>query len=128
MITFGGIPTLEETQTALRACPIAVALSDGHCWKDILYELQAMSDPPTLIVADRLADEALWAEVLNLGGYDLLTKPFNAREVFHALTTAGHFAKHQRERERAVVHKPSESEGYKSVSGAKERAASNGRY
>jgi DNA-binding response OmpR family regulator len=35
-----------------------------------------------------LADERLWAEVLNLGAYDLLAKPFDVREVLHAVTTA----------------------------------------
>jgi len=95
--------TLEETKIALRSCSVAVilsegVLSDGHGWKDILYELQIMSNSPALIVADRLADEALWAEVLNLGGHDLLTKPFDAKELLHALTTACHFDDDQRER------------------------------
>jgi DNA-binding response OmpR family regulator len=35
-----------------------------------------------------LADEALWAEVLNLGGYDVLTKPFDPKEVHHAVSMA----------------------------------------
>ena len=41
-----------------------------------------------LIVTSRLADASLWAEVLNLGGYDLLAKPFNRQEVRHVLTSA----------------------------------------
>ncbi len=121
--------TFEETQTALRACPIAVILSegrlsDGHCWKDILHELHGMSNPPALIVADRLADEALWVEVLNLGGFDLLTKPFNAKEVLHAVTTACKFGEDQRER--AAARKLPKSAGCESVSGTRELAASNG--
>jgi DNA-binding NtrC family response regulator len=63
-------------------------LSDGHCWKDLLNEIRGLEDPLPLIVADRLADERLWSEVLNLGAYDLLAKPFDAREVLHAVTTA----------------------------------------
>jgi hypothetical protein len=43
-------------------------LSDGHSWKDLLLELQKIECPPPLIVADRLADGRLWAEVLNLRG------------------------------------------------------------
>ena len=65
-----------------------VCLSDGHFWKDLLLELQRMEDPPPLVVADRLADERLWAEVLNLGVYDLLATPFDAKEVLHAVSTA----------------------------------------
>lgn len=122
--------TLGETQTALRAFPFTVILSegrlsDGHCWKDILHILHGMSSPPTLIVADRLADEALWVEVLNLGGYDLLTKPFKAKEVLHAVTTASHFCEDQRQRA-TTLRKPPKSAGYESISGGKKRAASSG--
>jgi DNA-binding response OmpR family regulator len=53
-----------------------------------------MDCPPPLIVSDRLADEQLWAEVLSLGGYDLLMKPFDAKEVHHAVSTACRRAEH----------------------------------
>jgi DNA-binding response OmpR family regulator len=55
-------------------------LPDGD-WRVVLAHTLSRSDPPKLIVASRLADERLWAEVLNLGGYDLLAKPFDADEV-----------------------------------------------
>jgi DNA-binding response OmpR family regulator len=82
-----------QTQTALSTSPVGVVISetflpDGHCWKDLLRELQKMEVPPPLIVADRLADDRLWAEVLNLGGYDLLAKPFDAKEVLHVVSAA----------------------------------------
>ncbi len=84
---------LPDTQTELTKSPMGVVISetrlfDGHCWKDVLHEIQKMEDPPPLIVADRLADERLWSEVLNFGAHDLLAKPFDAREVLHAVTTA----------------------------------------
>jgi DNA-binding response OmpR family regulator len=41
-----------------------------------------------LIVCSRLADERLWAEVLNLGGYDVLAIPFHAGEVEHTVNAA----------------------------------------
>jgi Protein of unknown function (DUF2934) len=47
-----------------------------------------MENPPPLIVADCLADERLWAEVLNLGGYDLLAKPFDANGVLQVVSAA----------------------------------------
>jgi DNA-binding NtrC family response regulator len=82
-----------QTRTALRESRVGVVISesclnDGHGWKDLLQETQKMEHPLPLIVADRLADERLWAEVLNLGAYDLLAKPFDAREVLHAVTAA----------------------------------------
>jgi DNA-binding response OmpR family regulator len=50
------------------------SLPDGS-WKDLLYKTRR------LIVISCTADEALWAEVLNLGGYDVLAQPFDETEV-----------------------------------------------
>jgi len=47
-----------------------------------------MPFPPKLIVTWRLADERLWAEVLNLGGFDVLGQPLYAREVLHSINSA----------------------------------------
>lgn len=55
-------------------------LPDGD-WKVILSAVKRLEKAPLLIVCSRLADEFLWAEVLNLGGWDVLAKPFDAREV-----------------------------------------------
>ena len=62
-------------------------LEDGT-WKSILGHIRGDAHPPLLIVTSRVADEHLWAEVLNLGGYDVLAKPFNPEEVRHVCTTA----------------------------------------
>ena len=61
---------------------------DGKCWRDILGKAGERSCFPPVIVSSRLADERLWAEVLNLGGYDLLVQPFDAREVHHVVSMA----------------------------------------
>jgi DNA-binding response OmpR family regulator len=55
-------------------------LPDGT-WKDILSQAQILPDPPCVIVAAPFAEALLWAEVLNLGGYDVLAKPFMREEV-----------------------------------------------
>ncbi len=55
-------------------------LPDGN-WRDVLDAASARPDPPPLIVTSRLADDHLWAEVLNLGGYDVLAQPFDHDEV-----------------------------------------------
>jgi DNA-binding response OmpR family regulator len=62
-------------------------LPDGS-WRDVLERLGSSPERPYLIVTSRLADEWLWAEVLNIGGYDVLAKPFNAEETRHVLETA----------------------------------------
>jgi DNA-binding NtrC family response regulator len=62
-------------------------LTDGT-WKDILYVTQSIRLQPNLVVASRHADEYLWAEVLNLGGYDVLVKPFEPAEVLRVIGMA----------------------------------------
>jgi DNA-binding response OmpR family regulator len=62
-------------------------LPDGD-WKLMLSTFDSLPMPPSLIVTSRLADEELWAEVLNLGGYDVLAQPFDAQEVYHVVSLA----------------------------------------
>jgi DNA-binding NtrC family response regulator len=62
-------------------------LSDGT-WIDVLELAHEMGLPSTVIVTDRVADDLLWAEVLNLGAYDLLVQPFDTCEVQRILSNA----------------------------------------
>jgi DNA-binding NtrC family response regulator len=62
-------------------------LPDGN-WREVLTQLESLPMNPALIVASHLADEHLWSEVLNLGGYDLLLEPFRADEVLRTVETA----------------------------------------
>jgi DNA-binding response OmpR family regulator len=50
-------------------------------WKEVLGQTAQLRDGPRLIVISSQADDSLWAEVLNLGGYDLLPKPLVPEEV-----------------------------------------------
>jgi DNA-binding response OmpR family regulator len=62
-------------------------LPDGN-WKQLLQDADVLARPPRFVVSSRLADEYLWVEVLNLGGHDVLTTPFDAREVSHVVRYA----------------------------------------
>lgn len=72
-------------------------------WKVMLNELTSFQDPPVLVVTSRLADDALWAEVLNLGAYDLLMKPFDLTEVFRVVSLAWRHWNNNWERARASL-------------------------
>ena len=78
-------------------------------WKEVLAELSRLPERPVLIVASRLADESFWAEVLNLGAYDVLVKPFDATEVFRVVSLAWLSWKNDRER---AVNEPRPSTEY----------------
>jgi hypothetical protein len=54
--------------------------ADGN-WEDLLKATARLLAPPSLIVIYRLADASLWAQVLNLGGFDVLMTPFEPEEV-----------------------------------------------
>jgi DNA-binding NtrC family response regulator len=54
-------------------------------WQELLEEAQAQS---LMLVVSRHADERLWAEVLNLGGFDVLALPFDRDELRRALSPA----------------------------------------
>jgi DNA-binding response OmpR family regulator len=84
--------TLGDAFEALRTETISVAicerdLPDGT-WKHLLAELALCEVPPVLVVTSRIADDYLWAEVLNLGGCDVLAKPFDPKEVVWAVSMA----------------------------------------
>jgi DNA-binding response OmpR family regulator len=74
----------------------------GGGWTAVLTSLSALMDPPLLIVTSRLADDFLWAEVLNLGGYDVLMKPFDTAEVRRAAGLAWMNWKELRNRKRRL--------------------------
>jgi CheY-like chemotaxis protein len=66
-------------------------LPDGS-WRDVLEPLAARGDPPAVIVTSRLADDHLWLEVLNAGGYDVWSKPLDRQEARRTLVQARHHA------------------------------------
>ena len=92
-------PTLGDARKAIDAGGASVVvcerdLPDGG-WREILEDLLGLADPPPLVVTSRLADELLWAEVLNRGGYDVLAKPLDEEEVTRVIGAASrHFEAH----------------------------------
>jgi len=61
--------------------------ADGN-WEDLLTATARLPAPPKLIVFSRLADDSLWAMVLNLGGFDVLITPFEPEEVLRVTFSA----------------------------------------
>jgi DNA-binding NtrC family response regulator len=62
-------------------------LPDGN-WKDIVRLALDLPAQPAVVVTRPGADDRFWGEVLNLGCYDLLVQPFDAREVQRILLLA----------------------------------------
>lgn len=93
--------TFPRTARCLRDSQFHLVISEtdlpAGTWKDVLAEIQRLSNPPFLIVTSRFADERLWAEALNLGAYDVLSKPFVNTEVARTLKMAWLHWKYQYE-------------------------------
>lgn len=105
--TVRGVSTCREATALMRENPPPVVicerdLPDGN-WKDILDDLILLEHPPSLIVTSRFADEYLWVEVLNLGGYDVLAKPFAEKEVRWAVDSAWRHWSGKREQTERVL-------------------------
>jgi DNA-binding response OmpR family regulator len=85
--------SLNDARVLLNKSHIGVVLTDRHLpdggWQDVLHELERSSTKaPPVIVVSRLADERLWAEVLNLRGYDVLATPLDTDEVRWSISSA----------------------------------------
>ena len=84
--------TRREAVAELSHGAIAVVVCERHLidgnWKDVLSRLASISNPPRLIVVSHRSDDGLWTEVLNMGGFDLLSAPLQEVEVVHAVGLA----------------------------------------
>jgi DNA-binding response OmpR family regulator len=89
--TVQGARSVREATRLLAAQPDLILcdreLPDGS-WRDIFRMVSKLVHAPAIVVASRQADERFWAEVLNLGAFDLLLKPFEKSEVSRVLPMA----------------------------------------
>jgi DNA-binding response OmpR family regulator len=69
---------------------VVIAKTDvpNWSWRRVLNDLRSLAKPPQLIVTSLTADESLWAEVLNVGGYDVMAQPFERYEVERVIASA----------------------------------------
>ena len=84
--------TYREALTVLcyERMPIVICqwrLPDGD-WKDVPSQVAVLPEAPRLVVTSPEPDDRLWAEVHNLGGFDVLTTPFDENEVVRAVSRA----------------------------------------
>jgi DNA-binding NtrC family response regulator len=86
------VSSLEDVRKSLNQGTYGAILTEAYLpdgdWKDVLSFAWDLDAPPSVIVTHRFADDRFWAEVLNLGCYDMLAQPFDAREVQRILALA----------------------------------------
>ena len=86
------LQTCQQALAFLRQNPLPLVISwcempDGN-WKDLLRQLPLLTKPPLLAVSYQPTGRCFWSEVISLGGYDVLVKPFGAQDVFRLVSLA----------------------------------------
>ena len=85
-------PGKRRAALCLECHPVQVVIAEPDVpnwnWKSLLLDLQQRPCPQQLIVTSRTGDESLWAEVLNLGGYDVLARPLGGEELERVVAAA----------------------------------------
>src|SRR4051812_37480475 len=79
------VSSLQQARAMLQQEDYDVILTEANVpdgtWLDVLHLAREVPRDLEVIVTDPQADARLWAEILNLGAYDLLAQPFYAPEV-----------------------------------------------
>ena len=83
---------LADAMALLGGSPIPLVicenrLADGT-WRDLLRHVNSIKCPPLVLVTDRHADDALWLDVLDGGGFDVLAEPFEFTPVSQVVSVA----------------------------------------
>lgn len=71
----------EAISTISRHGASAVVCDQDLPWRDLISRMTYLYDPPRVIVIAKAPAAAFYAEVMNLGGYDILVSPFDPSEV-----------------------------------------------
>jgi DNA-binding response OmpR family regulator len=87
--------TTDSCHSALQClswrCPCLIvcerSLRDGT-WRDLLGFSRTSPGQPPVIVSSQHPDRNFYAEVLNMGGFDVIARPFKSQEVLHVIQTA----------------------------------------
>jgi DNA-binding NtrC family response regulator len=60
----------------------------GLDWRDSMQALVTAAPGSCILLASSVSDDYLWQEVIQRGGYDVLTKPFKDDTVAHSINQA----------------------------------------
>jgi DNA-binding NtrC family response regulator len=85
-------PDRRRAMQSLKRNPVRVVIAESDLpewnWQKVLGDLRRLTLSPQLVVTSRHADEHLWAEVLNIGAYDVLAQPLDREEVQRVVAAA----------------------------------------
>jgi FixJ family two-component response regulator len=86
------LPQIEYAAAALKAAEVPLLLFDGATagpqWREKMKALATSRRNACVILLSNVSDQYLWEEVVQHGGFDLLTRPFRKEQVLSTLLFA----------------------------------------
>lgn len=82
LLTAASVPILLLDRDAPGAC------GQDACWQDTMKRLIEARKNACVVLLSSVSDQYLWEEVVQQGGFDLLTRPFRKEQVLAALLFA----------------------------------------
>lgn len=76
-------------QQAVASAPVVIYDADSQeHWREALRQFLRVRPGTRVVFLSRLADDQMWIDVLETGGFDLLIKPFQAMEIRSVVRSA----------------------------------------
>ena len=63
----------------------------GYPWREVMDRLSASSPRSCILLISPVTGEYLWTDILQHGGYDILTRPLRKQSALYTLDTAARF-------------------------------------
>jgi FixJ family two-component response regulator len=86
------VSDLEGAAVALKTTAVPILLFDrdtaGSCWQTTMKGLIRKRRGTCVILLSNVTDQYLWDEMVQQGGFDLLTRPFKKEQVLSTLVFA----------------------------------------
>jgi len=86
------VSSLDDAVAKLQAAALPIIFYDrgaaGVCWQETIERLIAARKGSCVVLISNVADQYLWEEVVQHGGFDLLPRPFRKDQVLSALAFA----------------------------------------
>jgi DNA-binding NtrC family response regulator len=87
-----GISHLEDADAALKGAAVPILLFDrdssGATWQSTMKRFIKLRRGACVVLLSNVSDQYLWEEVIQHGGFDLLTRPFRKEQVLSTLVFA----------------------------------------
>jgi len=86
------VSSLDDAAAKLKAAALPIIFYDrdaaGVCWQETIERLIAARKGACVVLVSNVADQYLWEEVVQRGGFDLLPRPFRKDQVLSTLAFA----------------------------------------